>query len=103
MNAQTKGALDAANRNRIIQAETKRRIASGDLSPRVVIGNPEPAVRSMRVLALLQSIRQVGSYRATTICSTAGVNPLRKLGDLTDRERMRLLDGLERFPSSRDA
>jgi ribosomal protein S13 len=56
----------------------------------------------MKVLALLQSIRQVGSYRATTICSRAGVNPLTRLGDLTVRQRLRLMDGLaERLPSTR--
>jgi hypothetical protein len=103
VNAQTADHLAKANRYRSAQAEAKRRIANGDLSAAKVIGDPGPELRGMKVLALLQSIRQVGSYRATTICSGAGVNPLTRLGDLSVRQRLRLMDGLQRYPSSRDA
>ena len=88
-------ALRRANQVRSVNATLKRNIAAqdfdtGKLMVREAIGNPPVELKSVRVYDLLCSLRKVGSFKADRYLRRANVSPRRRIGELTDHERMRL-------------
>jgi hypothetical protein len=83
-------ALERANRVRLARAELKRRIAEGELSAaEVILACPEEASR-WTVRELLISQRRWGVTRCRKFLERNQIGELKRLGDLTHRQRQLL-------------
>lgn len=100
MSAQSMRALERANEVRFARARVKRSIATGALSVPAALGLD--AVASMWIYDVLQAQYGWGSskkYRsrgvkAMRVLREAGVNPYRRVRDLTERQRVALVEAL---------
>jgi hypothetical protein len=92
---QRETALRRANEVRSITAALKRSVAGqdsamGKLMVREAIGNPPAELSTLRVHALLRSISGIAEKKTDRLMKRANVSPRRRLGELTDHERMRM-------------
>jgi hypothetical protein len=89
-------ALAIANRMRLEQAALKRRIEEGDLSVISVLADPPLAAQRMRIESLLTAPDRIGVAKANRVLREAGpISPMRKVGQLTLRQRHRLIEVFE--------
>jgi hypothetical protein len=80
-------ALDRANAIRLARAELKRRIAEGEISAaEVILCCPAEAAR-WSIGQLLMSQRRWGSTRCRIFLQRNQIGELKRLGDLTERQR----------------
>ena len=83
-------ALEYANRVRLARARMKRKIAAGELSAAdVVLACPWQA-HSMSVSDLLMSQKRWGRTRCRRLLVSLGVPENKKIGTLTERQRLAL-------------
>ena len=88
-------ALERANEVRLARAELKRRIAYGDVSAgEVILACPWEA-SSWSVAELLMSQRRWGITRCRKFLARNQISELKQVGQLTDRQRRLLADGLQ--------
>jgi hypothetical protein len=88
-------ALERANRVRLARAELKRRIADGEVSAaEVVLSSPWEA-RSMAIGDVLMSQRRWGSTRCRKFLATFRIAETKRIGSLTERQRLALAAQLE--------
>jgi hypothetical protein len=87
-------ALQIANEVRLARSRMKKQICQGELSAAEVIDNCPGEVRTMTVAELLGSQRRWGGKRCRTFLKSIPMSETRKIGELTDRERGRLIQGL---------
>jgi len=80
-------ALEQANRIRYARAELKRRIADGELTAAEVILDCPQEASSWTLRELLISQRRWGVTRCRKFLEQNQIGELRRLGDLTDRQR----------------
>jgi hypothetical protein len=92
-------ALARANRVRLARAELKRSIARGDLDAAEVIRDCPWETESMTLAELLTSQRRWGRTRARKFLIGLSLSENKRLGTLTDRQRVLLSSEL----SSREA
>lgn len=85
-------ALEHANRIRLARAELKRRIGAGALSAAEVLSEPPPEVDSMSISELLMSQRRWGRARCRRLLVTLGVPENKRIGTLTERQRVGLFE-----------
>jgi hypothetical protein len=100
LHEQRMGALAQGNEIRYWRADFKRRVASGEVSPKTVadmILNDAEEIRTMRVLELLKALPAVGATKANRMClavaslRTGIGNPCgRRVGQLSMRQRLGL-------------
>jgi hypothetical protein len=96
-------ALAHANRVRLARAALKREIGAGKRSaPEVVLDSPWE-VESMPLAELLTSQRRWGRTRARKFLSVLGLNENKRVGTLTQRQRLLLAGALEAKGRSRAA
>ncbi|MGA2926532.1 MAG: hypothetical protein ABSG43_11145 [Solirubrobacteraceae bacterium] len=88
-------ALERANEVRLARAELKRRIAAGRVPVARVILVPPLEARSWAVGELLASQKRWGSTRCRKFLQRHRISETKALGDLTERQRRLLADGLE--------
>jgi len=80
-------ALDRANEIRLARAELKRKIAEGEISAaEVILSCPAEAAR-WSIGELLMSQRRWGSTRCQAFLKRNQIGELKRLGDLTERQR----------------
>ena len=89
---QAMAALAQANRIRLRRASLTRWIygqptAQSHAKAADLILQPDPVLHSMRVLDLLQRVRQVGPAQAEQLLQCADIAPTRTVGALTPRQR----------------
>ena len=84
-------ALEHANRVRLARAEMKRLIRAGQLSVAEVILNCPWQAHSMEISDLLMSQNRWGLARCKRLLSSSGVPENKKIGTLTDRQRVALV------------
>ena len=87
-------ALKRANKVRLARADLKRRIADGHVSAARVILVPPLEAHSWAVGELLTSQKRWGSTRCRKFLQRHSISETKALGDLTDRQRQLLADGL---------
>jgi hypothetical protein len=88
-------ALERANRVRLARAALKRRVAAGDLSAgEVILACPWEA-ESMSVSELLMSQKRWGGTRCRRFLRSIGLTETKKIGSLTERQRLTLAALLE--------
>ncbi|HEY4278389.1 MAG TPA: hypothetical protein VGM91_09230 [Conexibacter sp.] len=93
-------ALERANRVRLARAELKRRIADGEISAaEVVLSSPWEA-RSMAIGDVLMSQRRWGSTRCRKFLIAFRIAETKRIGSLTERQRLALAAQLEAHASS---
>ena len=88
-------ALEHANRVRLARAELKRKVGSGALTAAEVVSTSPQEVQSMSISELLMSQRRWGHARCRRVLLSLGVPENKRIGTLTDRQRLalrRLLD-----------
>ena len=83
-------ALERANRVRLARADLKRRIGAGEVSVADVVANPPWHVDQMAISELLMSQRRWGRARCRRLLLSLGVPENKKIGTLTERQRMAL-------------
>lgn len=89
-------ALERANRVRLARAALKRSIARGEASAAEVVRECPWETESMTLSELLTSQRRWGRTRARKLLLSLALNENKRLGTLTDRQRLMLaaeLDG----------
>jgi hypothetical protein len=87
-------ALSKANEVRIARARLKQRLREGDARIEQILAAPPECVSTAKVLELLLAVPKIGSARAGRLLTTAGVNPTKIIGTLTERQRARLIEVL---------
>jgi hypothetical protein len=88
-------ALEHANRVRLARAELKRKIGDGQVTAAEVVSTPPQEVESMSISELLMSQRRWGRARCRRVLVSLGVPENKRIGTLTERQRValqRLLD-----------
>lgn len=88
-------ALERANRVRLARAELKRRIAEGEISAADLMLRLPPEADNWTVRELLLSQRRWGSTRARRFLERNQIGELKRLGELTDRQRRLLAAQLQ--------
>lgn len=92
--AQHMRALQVANEVRLARSRLKKQVGQGVLSVVEVIGDCPQEVRTMTVAELLDSQRRWGGKRCRSFLTAISMSETRKLGELTPRERTRLIESL---------
>ena len=87
-------ALERANKVRLARAELKRRIAEGDVSAARVILVPPSEAHNWAVGELLTSQKRWGTTRCRKFLQRHRISETKALGDLTERQRRLLAEGL---------
>ncbi len=87
-------ALEHANRVRLARAVMKREVASGELSASEVILTCPWQASSMDISDLLMSQKRWGRARCRRLLLSIGVPENKKIGTLTERQRLALAAGL---------
>jgi hypothetical protein len=83
-------ALERANRVRLARAELKRQVARGGVTAAEVILTQPWEAESMSVFDLLASQRRWGRARCRKFLAALPMNETKKLGSLTERQRVTL-------------
>lgn len=103
-------ALERANQVRLARAELKRRIAGGDVSAAEVILACPQEVSSWPVHELLMSQRRWGSKRCRKFLERNDIGELKRVGALTERQKLLLAvqlgpcaESADGYAESRDA
>jgi hypothetical protein len=86
-------ALELANRTRRDRAEVKRRIKRGELTVAEVLADPPACCGRMSIAELLGAQVLWGPKRCRRLLRDAQVSEIRRVGDLTERQR-NLIAGL---------
>lgn len=94
---QRRQALQQANQIRRMRADDKALIRSRELDARVILANPPEHWKAARIAYLLRSIPGVGRLKVDRILETQGVSPVKTLGGLSDQQRQRLSETLNRY------
>jgi hypothetical protein len=92
-------ALEYANRVRLARADLKRRVASGEMSAAEVIEACPWQAETMSVSDLLMSQRRWGRARCRRVLIALGVPENKRIGTLTDRQRLALAAVLSARPA----
>ena len=87
-------ALERANRVRLARAELKRCIARGEVEAADVVRDCPWETASMSVAELLTSQRRWGRTRARKFLFSLALNENKRLGTLTERQRLMLANEL---------
>jgi hypothetical protein len=95
-------ALEYANRVRLARAELKRLVASGQMSAAEVIEACPWQAETMSVSDLLMSQRRWGRARCRRVLVALGVPENKRIGTLTDRQRLALAAVLSARPTIGD-
>ena len=83
-------ALQEANRVRLARAEMKREIAAGALAAEEVILSCPWQAHSMSISDLLMSQKRWGRARCRRLLMTIGIPENKRVGTLTERQRVAL-------------
>jgi hypothetical protein len=83
-------ALEYANRVRLARARMKRKVAAGELSAADVILSCPWQAHSMSISDLLISQKRWGRARCRRLLVSLGVPENKRIGTLTDRQRLAL-------------
>jgi hypothetical protein len=94
-------ALEYANRVRVARAALKQGVKAGAVNAAEVVRDCPWEAETMTVLELLRSQRSWGHTRSRKLLLSLALNEHRRVGRLTDRQRLVLGSELER--SSRAA
>jgi hypothetical protein len=78
-------ALAKGHRVRMVRADIKRRLRAGDITVADALAEPDCA--GMRALELLHARPWWGPKRALSALRATGASELRKVGELSDRQR----------------
>ena len=97
---QKMSALEKGNRRRIERAKLRREIANLPIPEsraltRDVLSRPSEGVAGMTIYHLLISCRGLGPGRVTSILVRSGVHQHKRLNEMTERQRDRVLELLE--------
>ena len=84
-------ALEHANRVRLGRAQLKREVAAGELSASEVIHASPWQVNSMEISDLLMSQKRWGRARCRRLLVSINVPENKKIGTLTERQRLALV------------
>ena len=88
-------ALQRANRVRLARAAMKRRVAAQEESVAQIVLTAPWEAESMSILELLMSQRRWGRTRSRRILLGLGIPENKRIGTLTDRQRVALAAVLE--------
>ena len=83
-------ALEHANRVRLARAAMKREVAAGDLAAAEVVLTCPWQAASMEISDLLMSQKRWGRARCRRLLLSIGVPENKKIGTLTERQRVAL-------------
>jgi hypothetical protein len=97
-------ARENANMVRLAHANLKRDVARNPMTLLLLLHATDlaPHVASCRVYPLVKAVPGVGPDRANKAFNRADVLASKRLGDLTQGQRQRLLTAIEAFPVLRD-
>jgi hypothetical protein len=88
-------ALEYANRVRLARARMKRRIGAGELSAAEVVLTCPCEADTMSISSLVMSQKRWGRARCRRLLTSLGVPENKRIGTLTDRQRLALAGVLE--------
>jgi hypothetical protein len=92
-------ALARANEVRLARAELKRQISDGEVDAAAVILECPWEAESMTISDLLTSQRRWGSTRCRRFLQSIPIPENKKIGDMTDRQRLAASELLAGMPA----
>lgn len=95
MSEQSAKALLLANEVRSARAVLKQRIRDGEVRAQDVLSDPPDYIKTASLMEILRAIPWVSFAKANRFCKAARVNPGRRVGDLTSRQREALIDAVD--------
>ncbi len=87
-------ALEIANHVRKRRAIIRRDIKTGRRSIDDVILNPPAELKGMRFILLIESQHGWGAQRSRKFCREVMINPVRTIGELSERQRETVANAL---------
>jgi hypothetical protein len=96
-------ALEYANRVRLARARLKRKIAAGELSAAEIVLTCPWQAHSMSISDLLMSQKRWGRARCRRLLVSLGVPENKRIGTLTERQRLAVAAVLEAKHASGEA
>lgn len=91
-------ALERANTIRTQRSQLKRDIKAGRVRSRDILLHPPVWARQMKIIDLLLATPKWGRQKATKALAQTATSPAKTLGGLSDRQRMALVQQLDRVP-----
>lgn len=91
---QTLQALAKANAIRTARARTRKQIRKGLVSAQAIIYDPPEEMQTASISYVLISVRRAGVVHVNKVCNNIGINPYKKLCDLTPRQKRELVQSM---------
>jgi hypothetical protein len=89
---QRNSALERANATRVARAKLKQELRNGQVQIAVVLVASPPQVTTTRVVDLLVAVPRIGPVKAARLLKAARVGHMKTVGELTGRQRARLVE-----------
>jgi S13-like H2TH domain len=89
-------ALRQANHVRSLRAKLKRDLRGGKVRLEQILATRADYLASAEVFDLLVAVPKIGPVRAGRLLSIARISPSKTVGDLSERQRVRLIELLSR-------
>jgi hypothetical protein len=90
------GALRQANRVRSVRAKLKQDLCAGKVRLEQILATRADYLASAEVFDLLVAVRKIGPVKAGRLLTVAHISPSKTVGELTQRQRTRLIELLSR-------
>jgi hypothetical protein len=88
--------LSRANHVRSVRAKLKRDLRAGKVRLEQILATPADYLASAEVFDLLVAVPKIGPVKAGRLLTVARINPCKTVGELSERQRTRLIDLLSR-------
>lgn len=88
--------LRQANHVRSVRAKLKRDLRAGEVRLEQILASRADYLASAEVFDLLVAVPKIGPVKAGRLLSVARISPSKTVGELTERQRARLLELLSR-------
>lgn len=95
--AQRQEALKKAAEARQKRADLRKRLKSGEVNVKDIIGKTDdPIISRMKVSSLLESLPGIGKARAQKIMQEAGISPTRRVQGLGSKQKEILIGAVSK-------
>jgi S13-like protein len=89
-------ALRQANHVRSARAKLKQDLRAGKVRLEQILATPADYLASAELVDLLVAVPKIGPVKASRILTVARISPSKTVGDLSERQRTRLIELLSR-------
>lgn len=91
-------SLQLANNVRIEKSRIKRGLRTGEVKFLDLVDNPPELLRNAKVRELILACHKYGKVKTDKLLGTCRISPVKKLGGLSDRQRLELRENFKHRP-----